>query len=121
MKKSFFFLSLLEILVSIGWTQTKITIDVSNPGAEISSTMYGVFFEDINFGADSGLYAELVKNRSFEFPKSMMGWSKLQREGAEGTLSIRNDDPFVTGTTYGEPGNSHYLHIDVKKTVKDLE
>jgi len=114
MKKIFIILIFLEMLVSIGWTQTKITIDVSNPGADISPTMYGVFFEDINFGADGGLYAELIKNRSFEFPESMMGWSKLQHEGAEGTLLIRNDDPFVTGTTYGEPGNSHYLRIDVK-------
>jgi alpha-N-arabinofuranosidase len=116
MKKIFIILSLLEILISIGWTQTKITIDVSNPGANISPTMYGIFFEDINFGADGGLYAELIKNRSFEFPEPMMGWSKLQREGADGTLSIRDDDPFVTGTTYGEPGNSHYLRIEVKKT-----
>ncbi len=116
MKKTFFFLSLLGTLVSIGWTQPRITVDISNPGADISPTMYGIFFEDINFGADGGLYAELVKNRSFEFPESMMGWSKLQREGAEGNLSIRDDDPFVTGTTYREPGNSHYLRISVKKS-----
>ena len=37
--------------------------------------MYGIFFEDINFGADGGLYAELVENRSFEFPQQLMGWS----------------------------------------------
>jgi alpha-N-arabinofuranosidase len=115
MKKTFYFLSLLGILAPIGWTQPRITVDISNPGADISPTMYGIFFEDINFGADGGLYAELVKNRSFEFPDSMMGWTELQREGAEGTLSIRDDEPFVTGTTYGEPGNSHYLRIAVKK------
>ena len=116
MKKIFVILILLEMLVSIGWTQTKITIDVSKSGADISPTMYGVFFEDINFGADGGLYAELFKNRSFEFPEPMMGWSKLQRGRAEGTLSIRDDDPFITGKTYGEPGNLHYLRIDVKKS-----
>lgn len=44
------------------------TVDVRRVGAEINKDMYGVFFEDINFGADGGLYAELVKNRSFEFP-----------------------------------------------------
>ena len=43
-------------------------IDVQQTGAPIQSTMYGIFFEDINFGADGGLYAELIKNRSFEFP-----------------------------------------------------
>ena len=114
MRRTFVLLHFLGILVSIGWTQPRITIDVSNRGADISPTMYGIFFEDINFGADGGLYAELVKNRSFEFPEPMMGWSKLQRQGAEGTLSVRDDDLFVTGTTYGEPGNSHYLRIDVK-------
>ena len=40
----------------------------TNPGAPIQPTMYGIFFEDINFGADGGLYAELVSNRSFEAP-----------------------------------------------------
>lgn len=38
-------------------------IDVQKTGAPIQSTMYGIFFEDINYGADGGLYAELVKNR----------------------------------------------------------
>jgi alpha-N-arabinofuranosidase len=115
MKKTFCVLILLGVFVPTGWTQPRITVDISNPGADISPTMYGIFFEDINFGADGGLYSELIKNRSFEFPNPMMGWRKLQRQGAEGTLSIQNDDPFVTGTTYGEPGNSHYLRIDVKK------
>ena len=36
---------------------------------------HGIFFEDINFGADGGLYAEMVENRSFEFPQRLMGWN----------------------------------------------
>jgi hypothetical protein len=36
--------------------------------------MYGLFFEDINFAANGGLYAKLVKNRSFDFPQNLMGW-----------------------------------------------
>lgn len=47
----------------------------TKPGAPIQSTMYGIFFEDINFGADGGLYAEMVENRSFEFPNRLMGWN----------------------------------------------
>ena len=39
--------------------------------------MYGVFFEDINYGADGGLYGELVKNWSFEFPQPLMGWNTI--------------------------------------------
>ena len=42
-----------------------VTVQTKKIGAEIQPTMYGIFFEDINFGADGGLYAELVKNRSF--------------------------------------------------------
>ena len=50
-------------------------IDVQKTGAPIQSTMYGIFFEDINYGADGGLYAELVKNRSFEFENPFGGWT----------------------------------------------
>ena len=49
-------------------------LHVDKPGAEIKSTMWGIFFEDINFAADGGIYAELVKNRSFEFYKPRTGW-----------------------------------------------
>ena len=35
---------------------------------DLSKFNKGAFFEDINYGADGGLYAELIKNRSFEFP-----------------------------------------------------
>ena len=46
----------------------EMNISTYNPGAPSQLTMYGLFFEDINYGADGGLYAELIKNRSFEFP-----------------------------------------------------
>jgi alpha-N-arabinofuranosidase len=44
----------------------RIAIDTASQGIEISPDLIGVFFEDINYGADGGLYAELVQNRSFE-------------------------------------------------------
>jgi alpha-L-arabinofuranosidase len=52
-----------------------VSVSLDKPGAQINPSMWGVFFEDINLGADGGLYAELVKNNSFEFPQSLMGWS----------------------------------------------
>ena len=55
--------------------QHQFTVNAKKLGAPIQPTMYGIFFEDINFGADGGLYAELVENRSFEFPQHLMGWS----------------------------------------------
>lgn len=51
-------------------------VDASKSLAKIQPTMYGIFFEDINFAADGGLYAEMVKNRSFEFDTRLMGWKE---------------------------------------------
>lgn len=65
-----------------------IVIDVKNKVADINPDMYGIFFEDINYGADGGLYAELVKNRSFEFPNSLMGWT------SEGKVTVVETSPF---------------------------
>ena len=70
---------------------------VDRPGAEIQPTMYGIFIEDINFAADGGLYAELVKNRSFEFPDHLQGWK------AAGRFVLMDDGPFDR--------NPHYLRL----------
>jgi alpha-L-arabinofuranosidase len=59
----------------------EITVFANKPVTDVSPTMWGVFFEDINFAADGGIYAELVKNRSFEFSLPMMGWRQLRLEG----------------------------------------
>ena len=54
-------------LKSVFAQSRNITVQVDKPGAAIPKTLFGLFFEDINFGADGGLYPERVKNRSFEF------------------------------------------------------
>lgn len=84
----------------------RVTIDVSKTGAAISPTMYGIFFEDINFGADGGLYAELVKNRSFEFDRPLRGWQVIKNQGAEGDVLIIRDDKT-------RPRNPRYARIRV--------
>ena len=63
---------------------TVISVDVSHPGAAISPSMFGIFFEDINFGADGGLYPELVKNRSFEFQEPLTGWHEVMGVSSKG-------------------------------------
>ena len=77
------------------------TIDPAKTKFDISPTMYGVFFEDINFAADGGLYAELIKNRSFEFPNALSGWE------TDGTVEVvkgsETDVPF--------PRNPHFVRI----------
>ena len=57
-----------------------LVVKAGNPVAPIQPTMWGLFLEDINFAADGGIYAELVKNRSFEFYKPLMGWKKTGEE-----------------------------------------
>jgi len=62
--------------------QSKLTIDLSKEGVTVSPTHYGIFFEDINHAADGGLYAELIKNRSFEDAASVTDWSSITAGGA---------------------------------------
>ena len=72
-------------------------INTSKAGAPIPSTMYGIFFEDINYAADGGLYAELIKNRSFEFPNNYAGWI------ISGKVPLKDDGPFKK--------NPHYVRL----------
>ena len=46
--------------------EEELVINLQEKGAEVAPSMYGIFFEEINHAGDGGLYAELVKNRSFE-------------------------------------------------------
>ena len=66
---------ILFVFANLAYGQlNKLVVDASVSKAKIQPTMYGIFFEDINFAADGGLYAEMIKNRGFEFEKPMMGW-----------------------------------------------
>ena len=79
-------------------------IDVQKTGAPIQSTMYGIFFEDINYGADGGLYAELVKNRSFEFENPFGGWTPF------GNVSVQTQKPCFDR-------NPHYVRLSYEKEL----
>jgi len=110
------FLSLAVIpLLLIGQEQPRpvvINVDVAHPGASISPQMFGIFFEDINFGADGGLYPELVKNRSFEFNEPLAAWHEIMVVNAKGIdpskgeLEIRTEDSL-------NASNPHYLRVRV--------
>ncbi len=69
------------------WAQKEFVIEANKIGADIQPDMYGVFFEDINFGADGGLYAELIKNRSFEFHQPFVGWIPF------GNVKVMDENP----------------------------
>src|SRR6476620_12305487 len=100
---------LMKIVVVIGLTGLMlsaaaqkgnvINVNAAKITTEIQPTMWGIFFEDINMGADGGMYAELVKNRSFEFYKPLTGWTvqpadisyvPFQKQFGEGTVMIVN-------------------------------
>ena len=74
------FLLVIPALLVQAQQSPVVRVNVAQPVADIQPTMWGVFFEDINLGADGGIYAELIKNRSFEFFKPLMGW---QIEGSK--------------------------------------
>jgi len=90
-----------------------INIKADKPTAEIQPTMWGVFFEDINMGADGGIYAELVKNRSFEFYKPLMGWKVEQAKFEEGTVTVLNRKEKNTA-------NPRFIRVKVNHTGKSL-
>ena len=107
MKKTLLCLIALCLLGSIFAQQQNmdLVVNIKKPGAPIQPTMYGLFFEDINFGADGGLYAELIKNRSFEFPQSLMGWNIF------GKVEVRSDGaPFERNPHYVRLSYSGHAH-----------
>ena len=117
-------LTILAVLGGIALTagaQHVMDVNTKKMGAEVQKTMYGIFFEDINFAADGGLYGELVKNRSFEFAQPLMGWT------AFGRVEVKADGPFERCPHYvvlNDPGhrerrtglmNEGYFGIGVEK------
>jgi len=88
---------------------TNIKIDLNDRKA-ISPELMGIFFEDINYAADGGLYAELVQNRDFEYsPDDHRGWQPhagwvMEGEGMK--WNIATDSPI-------HANNPHYSRLDV--------
>jgi len=85
-------------------TVSEFKVEVQKTGATIQPTMYGAFFEDINFGADGGLYAELIKNRSFEFDNPFSGWTPF------GHVTIQTKNPCFSR-------NPHYAELSYDKEL----
>ncbi len=91
-------------------------------GVDIRQGMYGLFFEDINYSADGGLYAEMIENRSFEALKSngkggttydgLYGWSVYNTAAESGTISIKSENGL-------NDNNTHYLNVKSGASVKN--
>jgi alpha-N-arabinofuranosidase len=85
----------------------RLTVQVNKPGAAVNKNMYGLFFEDINFAADGGLYPELVKNKSFETDARLLGWSALQGAANLAAYTVRNEQGL-------SPRNAHYVRLTTR-------
>lgn len=91
-----------------------LTIQAGRSGKPISPNLVGIFFEDLNYAADGGLYAELIQNRSFEYsPAEQPDWHPLKfwdlqkRGGGDGSVGVANMRPI-------HENNPHYALLQVR-------
>jgi hypothetical protein len=103
----------LPAIAATGAPPVTLTVDLAAPGKAISPELFGVFFEDLNYAADGGLYAELVQNRSFEYSATeqpnwgpFFGWELVKNGDGGGELGLGNARPL-------HPNNPHYLLLTV--------
>lgn len=101
------------------------TVDAKSKKTPISENLFGIFFEDLNYAADGGLYGELIQNRSFEYSPSdvdkgrnphnnwhyFTAWS-MERDNSICTISLEGLDPV-------HPNNPHYLVFDALSVGPD--
>ena len=88
-------------------SQVTLQTNITEQGKTISPDLIGVFFEDINYAADGGLYAELIQNRSFEYYlvegyvdlEPLHAWTLVQEGGAEASMAIENSNPLNSSNT----------------------
>ena len=88
-RKVFFAIASILLVVRVA-AQDVYTVNTRQIKAKISPTLWGLFFEDINRGADGGLYAEMVENASFDFPKPLMGWAMQPARVRTGIFMVIN-------------------------------
>ena len=105
-------MGLLSCFCMSTWAQVNIDVDIAQKGIEISPTLYGIFYEDINFASDGGLYAELIRNRSFEYNAEKPEYWKA--EGAnislvEDNSKFKNQD---TKTPWAENWIDHAMKVE---------
>jgi alpha-L-arabinofuranosidase len=90
--KTFFLSVLLLMLVGgiFAQTRAKLTLELDEPGTPVSSKLYGLMTEEINFPYDGGLYGELISNRMFRDSVSKAAfWDVLQ--GSQNKVSVTLD------------------------------
>jgi alpha-N-arabinofuranosidase len=101
----------LGLFVSVYAQTITLIVDAESP-KPISSDLFGIFFEDLNYAADGALYAELIQNRSFEYSAvdhtgwhAFTAWELVDRNGGRGSYIIGNANPLHFN-------NPHYIEMD---------
>jgi len=92
-----------------------VTVEAGSAGKPISPDLVGIFFEDISYAVDGGLYAELVQNRSFEYSAlenldwtPLTSWERVMRDGGRGSLDLTDAVPL-------HPDNPHYIVVETQE------
>jgi len=92
-----------------------LTVQAGTHAKAISPDLFGIFFEDINYAADGGLYGELIQNRSFEYDateqptwNALSCWQLVKRGGGDGGWKVENAAPIHVN-------NPHYITLGIKK------
>lgn len=96
--------------------RSTLTADSQQTGIEMSDTLYGLFFEDINHAADGGIYAELLQNRSFEYedilnPREfdhLTGWAFNMAANTTGKVQVQTESPL-------NENNTTYITVECQK------
>ena len=91
-------LALAVVFVTSAWAQpaATVTIQVNQPGAVVSSNLFGIFFEEINFAGEGGIYAEMVRNRAFNNSANPDYWTLVTSGTAAGTMAVDSTQPLNT-------------------------
>ena len=110
-KTQFILLILTIFQAALAYANT-VDIQVSNDEVQICPDLYGIFFEDINYAADGGLYAEMVQNRSFQYSPldntgwdAFTGWKIEYRNGSRGSYVLSNANAL-------HPNNPYYVELN---------
>jgi alpha-L-arabinofuranosidase len=104
MKRRLFVLFLLPAMVTAQYR-----VELNKIKYPVQATMWGLFFEDINRSGDGGVYGDLVKNRSFDFPDAFMGWGTQPARQAY----ARNEVFQIIKN--GDENNPKYMQVTVAK------
>jgi alpha-N-arabinofuranosidase len=114
-------MNFMKIIVTVAICLVVSVTALTQTGKKISPDLFGLFFEDINYSADGGLYAELVQNRSFEYNPTEQSewnpfsfWQYISPGFSYGRISVETAEPLNLN-------NSHYIVLDIEHVGKESQ